>query len=239
MSTHYTPRTIAFLCELFHPPLELDPAPIQKVHDRMFRSGEPAYSSFAVTPAGAVLSNPATRPGAASQVSFLADRIQFREELSSLTYDEFAARVRSITEEITELYRIQVFTAQQVTIRTLVNPRSYRDSRAYLKQGMFGFGSEVETFQREPQMYGIRLVFPPQAEGEVEGEERPSAYSLRIESFNNDLRSLYIENQGSFSPLMVARGLDAVEANIIATYRFVTDQALRFIRCFDAAPTPE
>jgi len=232
MNTPYTPRTIAFVCELFHPPQDSDPAPIQKVHNRMFESGEPAYSSFAVTPAGAVLSNPATRPGASSSASFLADRIQFREELSSLTFDEFAKRVRKITEEVTELRRIQIFTAQQVTIRTLVNPRSYRDSRVYLKQGMFGFRNEVDAFEREPQLYGIRLVFPPD-------KDRPSAFSLRIESFNNDQRSLYIENQGSFSPLMVARGLDAIEENIVATYEFITEQALQFIGCFDAASTTE
>lgn len=237
MTTPYTPRTIAFLCELFHPPLEPDPAPIQRVHDRMFRSGEPAYSSFAVTPAGAILSNPATRPGAASQVSFLADRIQFREELSPLTYDEFAARVRRITEEVASLQNIQIFTTQQVTVRTLVNPRNYRDSRAYLKQGMFGFGSEVDAFEREPQMYGIRLVFPPPPQ--QVGDAPPSAFSLRIESFHNDPRSLYIENQGSFSPLMVARGLEAVEQNVLATYRFITERALQFIRCFDAAPATE
>ena len=37
--------------------------------------------SFAVAPGGPVLSNAVSRPGAASQVSFLGDRIQFREEL--------------------------------------------------------------------------------------------------------------------------------------------------------------
>jgi hypothetical protein len=35
-----------------------------------------------------------------------------------------------------------------------------------------------------------------------------SAYSPRIESFNNDPRSLYIENQASFGPVMVEQGLD-------------------------------
>jgi hypothetical protein len=228
--TFYTPRTIAFLCDLFHPPGEPDPAAIQKVHNRMFQTGDPAYTCFAVAPNGAVLSNPVSRPGAASTVAFLADRYQFREELTSVTFESFAERVRRISEEVSQLTSQRVFTAQQVTIRTLVNPRSYKDSRAYLKQGMFGFRDEVDSFAREPQLYGIRLVFPPR-------DEQPNAFSLRIESFNTDPRSLYIENQGSFGPLMVARGLEPVEQNVLATYGFVIEQALPFIGRFDA-PQP-
>jgi hypothetical protein len=228
----YTPRTIAFVCELFHPPKEPDPAAVQKVHDRMFRSGEPDYTSFSVVQNGTVLSNATTRPGAVSQASFLPDRFHFREELSSLTHEGFAERVRRISEEVAELGGTQIFTAQQVTIRTLVNPRTYRDSREYLKAGMFGFGDEIETFEREPQLYGMRLVFPPAG-------ERPNAFSLRIESFNNDPRSLYIENQGNFGPLMVARGLEAVAENVEATYTFVVEQVLPFVGRFDARQTTE
>ena len=47
----YTPRTIALVCELFHPPQQPDPAPIQRFHNAMFQSGDPLYSSFSVTPA--------------------------------------------------------------------------------------------------------------------------------------------------------------------------------------------
>ena len=97
---------------------------------------------------------------------------------------------------------------------------------------MFGFDDQMEAFERDPQLYGMRLVFPP-------ANERPNAYSLRIESFNNDPRSLYIENQGSFGPLLVARGLEAVEANIEATYAFVIEQALPFVSRFDAKETAE
>lgn len=223
----YTPRTIALISELYHPPLLPDPAPIQRIHNAMFQSGDPPYSSFSVTPAGAVLSNPVSQPGANSFAAFLPDRFQFREELSSITYDGFAQRVREIATQVSAARGIQVFTAQHVTVRTLVNPRNFKDSRAYLKQGMFGFDDETDSFGREPQLYGIRLVFPPES-----GES--NAYSLRIESFNNDARSLYIENQASFGPILVERGLATVEENILAAYRFVTEHTLRFVGCFDA-----
>jgi hypothetical protein len=226
----YDPRSIAFLSDLFHPPLAPDPAAIQKVHNAMFQSGRPDYACFAVTPAGAVLSNPVARPDASSSASFLADRMQFREELGALTCEAFAERVKRVAGEVCALRNLQLFTAQQVTIRSLVNPRSWSDSRAYLKQAMFGFDDETEAFDQEPQLYGIRLAFPP-------SEQHPAACSLRIESFNGDPRSLYIEIQASYGPVIVARDLAALESNVLDAYGFLLEQALPFIHCFDA-PQP-
>lgn len=223
----YTPRTIALHCDLFHPPVTPDAAAIQRLHNQMFQAPEPAYTSFAVTPAGAVLSNPVAQPGANSYAAFLADRFQFREELSSLTYDDFAVRVRAISDQVSGLRNIQVFTAQHVTVRTLVNPRSFSDSRTYLKQGMFGFDDEPRAFGRDAQLYGYRMVFPPD-------ENNSNLFMLKIESFNNDPRSLYIENQASFGQVLVAGGLEPIEQNILATYRFVVDNTLKFVGCFDA-----
>jgi hypothetical protein len=224
---HYAPRTIAFLAELFHPPVEPDPGAVQKIHNQLFQEPDPAYNSFAVTPAGSVLSNPVTRPGAVSSAGFLADRIQYREELTSLTMEEFAARVRDISALVSGSLGIQVYTAQQVTIRTLINPRHFQDSREYLKAGMFGFDDETEDFGREPQLYGIRMVFPPTP-------DQPSAFALRIESFNSDPRSLFIENQATFAPILVARGLEPLAENVEATYHFLVERCLSFVGRFDA-----
>ena len=222
----YAPRTIAFVTELIHPPMRPDPAVIQRVHNELFQEPDPDYKSFAVTPGGAVLSNPVTRPGAVSSASFLADRFQFREELGSMTVDEFAALVRRISERVVHLAGIQVFTAQQVTIHTLINPRHYGDAREFLKQGMFGFGQETGDFGREPQLFGLRLVFPP-------SEEEPNAHGLRIESFNDDVRSVFVENQASYPPTLVARGLDSLEGNVLGAYAFLVERALTFVGRFD------
>jgi hypothetical protein len=222
----YNPRTVALLAELLHPPMPPDPALVQRVHNRMYETGQPAYSSFSVTPAGAVLSNPVGQPGASSYAAFLPDRFQFREELTSLTPDDFARQVRQVSEMVLEARGIRVFTGQQVTVRTLVNPRHFKDSRVFLKQGMFGFGNELESFGREPQLFGIRLAFQA-AQGE------PSAFALRIESCSNDPRSLFIENQAVFGPVLVEQGLAPVESNVLEAYQFVLRNTLRFVSCFD------
>jgi hypothetical protein len=222
----YAPRTIAFVTELLHPPVNPDPAVVQRVHNDLFQTLDPAYKSFAVTPQGAVLSNPVARPGAVSSAAFMPDRFQFREELGSMTVDEFAVQVREITERVVALAGTQVFTAQQVTVHTLVNPRHFADAREFLKEGMFGFTRETEDFGRAPQMFGLRLVFPP-SEGE------PNAHSLRIESFNDDVRSIFLENQTSYPPILVARGLEVVEQNVQGAYEFLVERALSFVSRFD------
>lgn len=227
MNYSYDPRTIAFLCELFHPPRELDPKAIQKVHNDLFSTRDPAYKSFAVTPLGAVLSNPVTGPGATSMVTFLADRIQFREELGGITVEDFALRVENIAARVAPPTGIQVFTAQQVTIRSLVNPRHFEDSRSYLKYGMFGFDEETDAFGRDAQLLGMRMVFPPNA-------SEPNQHALRIESFASDARSLFVENQASYPPTLVARGFDPLAANVQATYDFLVERALTFAEAFDA-----
>jgi hypothetical protein len=223
----YQPRTIALLCELFHPALAPDPRPIQRFHNEMFEAGDPAYSSFAVTPAGPVLSNPVATPGASSQVAFLSDRIQFREEMGSMTSDGFASRILQVAQKAAPLRGVQVFTGQQVTLRSLINPKTFKDTRAFLKQGMFRFDEQTEVLGREPQLYGLRLVFPPQGDD-------PNAFALRIESYNSDPRSLFVEIQGTFGPVLIGRGLEPLEERILATYQFLLGKALPFIARFDA-----
>lgn len=223
----YEPRTIAYLCELRHPPLQPDAAPIQKIHNEMFQSGAPTYTSFQVTEQGAVLSRPIAEPGAASSVTFLADRILFQEELSGLTVDDFVQRVVNVAGRLGAQRGIQLFIAQIVTIRSLVNPRTFRDSRSFMQEGVFGFDAALEGFDREPNLFGLRLVFPP-------SQESPNAFNLRVESFAGDPRSLFLENQGSFGPTVAAQGLAPLEQNIRATYEFVVEQALRFLGPFDA-----
>ncbi len=225
-TTVYAPRTISLVTDLMHPAAPADPAAIQRVHDQLFRSGSPPYSSFLVSPAGPFLSNPVGTPGANSFAAFRADRFQFCEELSSVTHDEFATRVRSVAEKVATQRGLQIFTGQQVTLRTLVNPRAYKDSRAYLKHAMFGFDDETKVFGSDPALLGIRFVFPATP-------ERPGSHVLRIESWANDPRSLFLEIVSTYGPMRAGGALVQVEENIHGSYRFLTEPAMRFVAGFD------
>lgn len=221
----YPTRTIALLCELLHPPVTPDPRPIQRLHNEMFEGGQPAYAGFQIGPLGPVLSNPVATPGGVSQVAFHSDRLQFREERGSLTHETFAAQVREIAERSAPLRGIPVYAGQQIILRSLVNPKTASDTRTFLRDRVFGFGEELDRLGRSPHLVGLRLGFGPDP-------EESNAFGLRIESYNPDPRSLYIEVQGSFGPIPT-QDIAAVESNVLSTYEFLVQKVLPFLGHFD------
>jgi hypothetical protein len=64
----------------------------------------------------------------------------------------------------------------------------------------------------------------------------PNAHALRIESFSSDPRSLYLEDQASFPPVLPARGLEVVADNVQETYAFLVERSLEFVARFDTSP---
>ena len=108
-----------------------------------------------------------------------------------------------------------------------MNPRTTSDTRTFLRERVFGFGDRLDDLGRSPQLAGLRLGFGPD-----EGQE--NAFGLRIESYNADPRSLYIEVQGTFGPATAGgEGLAVVEENVLRTYAFLVDRVLPFIARFE------
>ena len=151
---------------------------------------------------------------------------EFREELGDLTAESFGDRVLSIAREAVDLRSLPLFTTQQVTLRSLVNPRHWPDTRVFLREAVFGFGGALQTFEHDPALYGLRLAFPP-------NPSTPHAFQLRMESYQSDPRSLFLEITGNFPPIP-REGIDTVSSNVVSTYAFLTEHVLPFVACFDA-----
>lgn len=222
----YQPRTISLACELFHPPVQPDPRPLQKLHNELFEAGDPPYASYSVTPLGVALSNPQTGPQHVSQALFLADRMQFREDLGSLTHEDFAQRVARVAERAAPLRGVQQILAQQVTVRSLINPVHFRDSRRFVQEAVLDLDDQLEAFPTAPLLLGLRLAFPASSEG-------GGAYNVRIESWTQDARSLYIEVQGGFAGMVALGALDGVAERVQEAYDFLQHHVLDFVRRFD------
>lgn len=223
----YDPRTIAFFVELLHPPMQHDARKLQALHSELFTDAKAFYRNFAVIEGGAAYSNPPSMPNASSVATFLTDRVQVREEFTGTTLDDACARVERIAGLAVSQLNVQLFTAQQCVVRSLVNPRHFRDSRDFLARALFRFTQDdLQTFGRPAQLLGMRFVFP-----RLDG--KPEIYSLRLESYNGDPRSLYLENVGTFGPLLAAQGLGALAENLRESYRFLTEEVLQFLTRFD------
>ena len=53
----YGLRSIAFVAELIHPPVQHDPRALQRLHSELFASPECSYRDFRLIPGGAQFSN--------------------------------------------------------------------------------------------------------------------------------------------------------------------------------------
>lgn len=239
----YDPRTLAYLSEIIHGPLQHDAVRLQSVYNDLFQDARLGYRNFSLVQGGAMLSNPVAQPTQVSSATFLADRIQIREELTDVTLEDFRARVERLAQLSLAKLGIQVVTAQQVVVRSVIQPRHFQDSRKFLGSSMFSLPADrFQAIGRPAQLLGFRAVYP-------QTPEEPNVFSLRIESFNNDPRSVFVEVVGTFPPVVpgspLARAADGNDRqafetlghNVTATYAFLERRALTFVEQFDQ-PSP-
>jgi hypothetical protein len=223
----YDPRTIAFTAEVLHPPQQLRADLVQGVHNTLYRQPAIGYQNFQVAPDGVHLSNLPMSPGQVSSASFHWDRLVLREELRGTTVDDFATRIVNVSTVALQALGVTTSLAQQFVVRSLVTPRHFRDGRDFLSQRLIAPGTEAwQAFGRPLQSLGVRLVFPPH-------EDARETYHVRIETWPQDPRSVWVENTGSFAG-PIAVGDAPLLANLLySTYRYLTGPICDFLARLD------
>lgn len=222
-------RSIAFVAELVHPPARHDPKALQGIHAEVFGSGACPYKDFRLVAGGAQLSNAVGGlPGTpVSLANVLADRIQIREEQTGLSKDEFAERVRLFSQHALQHLSVRMFLLQQFSVRSVVNPVTNAGSVPFMLTAVMGQDENLlSAFPCEPNLAGLRLSFPPT--GQSQG-----VYNVRIESFSQDARSLFIENVGTFGRPLTADGLVELDVRFGETYDFLQETVVGYVSQFD------
>ncbi|HLU39547.1 MAG TPA: hypothetical protein VK081_09185, partial [Planctomycetota bacterium] len=162
-----------------------------------------------------------------SSVTFLPDRIVLREELRGTTVEDFATRVVNVASVGFQMLNIPMTLAQQFVVRSLVTPRHVESSTHLLAQRMLSNGEQaLAVFGRPVQSVGMRFTFP-----QVPGQQE--MFSLRMETWTQDPRSLWIENTGCFATPTATDNLPVLGNYLYSTYRFLTQKACAFLEAFD------
>lgn len=223
----YDPRTIAFAAEILYPPHQLRADLVQSVHNSLWRQPAIGYQNFQVAPDGIHLSNLAQAPGQVSLATFHWDRLVLREELRGTSVEDFATRVVNVTTIAFQTLGIQASLAQQFVVRSLVAPRQFRDGREFLSRRLIAPGADAwQAFGRPLQSLGVRLVFPP-------NPPATETFHVRIETWPQDQRSIWIENTGSFTGPIATNDSPQLANLLEATYRFMTGPVCNFLATLD------
>lgn len=223
----YPLRSIAFLAELIFPPRAHRAEDLQKIHAAAFTDPKCQYQNFALVPGGATLSNPQATANVISAASFLADRLQIREEMSGISREDFQGRVESLAGHAMSVLRVEQFIIQNYVVRSLVNARNFVDSREFMSRSLLNMEDEdFACLERTPQIVGVRMVFP-------QTEEHPGMFNIRVESYAAEPRSLFVENVGVFRSMITSNNLHEVTSHFDSTYEYVDGNLVNFIAQFD------
>jgi hypothetical protein len=223
----YDPRSIAFLAELLYPPQQLRADLVQSIHNSLYRQPAIGYQNFQVAPDGIHLTNLPQAPGQVSSATFTWDRLILREELRGTTVDDFATRVVNVATIGFQTLGITATLAQQFIVRSLVAPRHFRDGRDFLSQRLIAPGTDAwQTFGRPLQSLGVRFVFPPTEPGR-------ESFQVRIETWPQDQRSLWLENTGSFAASIPTSEAPQLASLLDTTYRYLTGPVCSFLAGLD------
>jgi hypothetical protein len=223
----YDPRTIAFLAELIFQPIQLRTDTAQSIHNALYKRNETRYLNFSIAQDGIHLANVPESPGSVSMLTMLPDRIVVREELRNLTLEDFAARLVNVSSVVFQSLSIPVSLAQQFVVRSLVTPRHCNDSREFLARRMMAGGQDDWAALGRPlQSLGMRFTFP-------QTEKNREVMNLRVESWPQDPRSIWLEVIGSFTNPTQAENLPEIGNYLHATYLFMTGPVGNFLGSFD------
>lgn len=223
----YDPRTIAFVGEILFPPMQLRADLVQGVHNALFKQPSLCYQSFQVAADGIHLSNMQQTPGQISMASFKPDRLVVREELRGTTVEDFATRLVNVSTTAFESLGIGASLGQQFCIRSLITPKQCRNGIELLTERLLDGGNHtLSQFGRPAQSVGLRLAFPPVA-------EHRAAYQVRVESWPQDPRSIWIEVTGTFAGTVPAKELPQVAEHLYTSYKFLTGPVSEFVANYD------
>ena len=160
----------------------------------------------------------------------LTCRIQIREEMTGISREDYERRLQRVAFLAMTHLNLQVFIVQQFVVRTLVNSKHFVDSREFISQGIFNMESDnFAPLDRKHDILGLRFALS-------KGDQKEGLFNLRIESFSQDPRSIFIENIGTYRTMVRKDNLEGLTDNFGKTYAYVETNVVPFLAQFDDAP---
>jgi hypothetical protein len=215
------------IVEVLHLPMQHAKTQLRTLYTKLCSLCD--FENFTQRPGGARIERPASEEAGLARVTFGPDRITFSEEGGLLTVDGCCERLEAILAESMDLLGIPILLMEQCTVRAVVTPGAFRSASDFIGTRLMNIGSgDFSAIGRPTSVFGFRLVAPATAEAR-------DSYSVRVEVFARDPKSLYLENVGTFRQPLNRADLHTVAQSLRDTSSFVSEKLCSFLSLFDVA----
>lgn len=226
-------RPIHFSTELIFPPLQIKVPAIQKLYYALSQIPGAGYDNTHLNPPGPP--RLFSRRGAKTQsiLLFLPDRLAVIEEWVDVTLPQFVSRVNHIALQALDVFELNAFTAQTVTLRTTFGLTHFEDARVFLMDHMCGQRGRIgQHFQRPVAVGGLRFALP-------KTDGYAGDLNLIVESYRHGRNDVLVEAKGGYPNLEInAHSVEQLEAHINEVRSFVTENVFPFLQQYDVPQEP-
>jgi len=213
--------------------LRFPPAPLNAGHYREVFNRLSAMETFnfTMTGEGVEMTTPPGESGETMKIALGRELVHVSFDPTSRSADYAAEQLTAILKEIASVLPIPVFIHQTHVLRKTIPLSGNDDARTFLTEQVLCVPPErLASWKRPVAAIGVRFVFAPQQMNEL------SSHDLKIESFMQDQRKIFVENAATFLVPLPAGQWDQLKAHLAEANRFLDEHAMSLLR---GSPNPE
>jgi len=207
--------------------LRFPPAPLNAGHYRAVFNRLSAMETFNFTMIGesVELVTPPGESGETMKIALGRDFVTVSFDPTSRSADYAAEQLTAILKETAAVLPIPVFIHQTHVLRKTLPLAGNDDARTFLTEQVLCVPpGRLAGWSRPVAAVGVRFVFAPQQMNEL------SNHDLKVESFMQDPRKIFVENAATFLVPLPAGQWDQLKANLAEANRFLDEHALSLLR---------
>lgn len=220
-----TTRLYSMAIEAVYMPSQFDEKKCRGIFDRI--SDSHSITTYQSLPDNSVMMSSKDEKTNLSRYRISKDRISMTYDFCSQSMNYYQAMSDDFIKIFTEITGNSMFLMHSVIIRKLLNIKGIEDGRGFLIGKVFSMKEEnFKSFGRPLHAMGVRMFFPPI-------KDDMNAYDVKIESWMEDYRTIFLECAGVYSvPVDIKTNSAGLGNDITKTDEFINNNVAGFLSQF-------
>jgi hypothetical protein len=218
-------RLMSITMEFVFMPVQAGDKKLRGIFDSVSESH--SITSFSTLPDGSTVMSTKEEKSNLSRYRILRDKVVITYEFCSNSINYYSALASDFLSVFAKTAGVSLILMHSIIIRKLVNLRQFEDGRDYLiKKALSLTDEDLKVFARPLHVIGTRMFFPAVDQG-------LSAYDIKVESWGEDTRSIFIECAGIYSaPADIGKDVSVISIDTDKTDDFISNNILGFLKQF-------